>query len=279
MPKIEDKEIDDKKEEAGADPFGIDITKATTEENPPEEKKDAPDNEDITDEDVNNVIKKSVEESDVVTNLQTKLDDYSKNLKGQNDIITKLENKIAELSNGGKKDTEIEVLFKEIKTSKDLTQEEREEMTPTEIALMDKNAETQKALNKMYETIALSKKNVEQEKVENLNYSSRMEAGRLAMEAIKTNPTLAQNAEELTDKILLEFREFNNDGITSDVLATRMSKALNNVEGYIPPREQATVPTGGTNPVQAGAGSATDPFGNEVIIAEANANNDGNYKL
>ncbi len=274
-PKEENKEenkTEEQKQEA--DQFGVNLDdegkEAVT-----EEKKD---DEEVTDDEVNKIFKESVENNDVVVELKNKLAEYSKNFKGQRDIIAKLENKVNELSTT-KENTAVEELFSDIKSSKELTSDERDEMTDTEIALLDKTAMMQTAMNKMFQTMSEKNKVGETEKVENLNYSSRSEATRLATEAIKTNPTLAGDASELTDKILLEFKEFNNDQITPDVLVTRMAKALNNVKGYIPPKEQESVPTGGTNAVKANGVNEKDPFGNEIIVQEANKNNDGNYQL
>lgn len=272
----ENKGAEDKGAESTPDQFGVNLDSKGVEVST-EEPKDGEDGG-VTDADVSGVIKDEIDNSDVVTELQNKVADYSKNLKGQKDVIVRLENKIDELSknNGAPK---VDELFKDIKMSKDLTSEQREEMTDTEIALMDQNATTQKAMNKMYQSLAEKNKAGEDEKVENLNYSSRSEATKLATEAIKANPELAGSVSELTDKILLEFKEFNNDQITPDVLVSRMSKALNNVKGYVAPKEQETVGTGGTNAVKSGGADEKDPFGNDIIVEEANKSNDGNYKL
>jgi len=273
-PKEENKEENKPEEQKQeADQFGVNLSDDGKEV--VEEKKD---DEEITDEDVKGIIKEDIENNDVVVELKNKLTEYSKNFKGQRDIIAKLENKVNELSTT-KENSAVEELFSDIKSSKELTQDERDEMTDTEIALLDKTAMMQTAMNKMFQTMSDKNKAGETEKVENLNYSSRSEATRLATEAIKTNPTLAGDASELTDKILLEFREFNNDQITPDVLVTRMAKALNNVKGYIPPKEQESASTGGTNAVKSNGSSEKDPFGNDIIVEQANKNNQGNYSL
>lgn len=265
-------------EEIRQDSFGVNLdeqgNQINVEEPPEPEKEDG-----ISDDDVKDIIKEDIESNDVVVDLRNKVADYSKNLKGQNDVIGRLRSQIDELSKntGGAK--EPEEMFNNIKTSQDLTTEQREEMTETEIALMDQNATTQKAINEILRTLSAKNKAGEDEKVENLNYSSRSEATRLAEEAIKTNPSLAGNASELTDKILLEFKEFNNEQITPDVLISRMSKALNNVQGYTAPKEQESVPTGGTHPVKSGGSDEKDPFGNELLIEQATKSNDGNYQL
>ncbi len=217
--------------------------------------------------------------------LETKLEEYSKNLIGQNDVISKLQAKIATLeSGGGKKDSEdgkevADVLFKEIKYSKDLTEEQRDDMTPTEIALYDANATQQEAMNKMFKTIQTGQKTQEEAKVSDLNSSANTEASKLAEEAIKVSPDLAKDARELADKIIVEFNEFNNDGISQEKLVERMKKALNNVSGYTPPKEQEKKSGGGTNAVKDGADKGTDPFGVDAIVAGVNKPNEGEYKL
>jgi len=218
--------------------------------------------------------------------LETKLDDYSKNLSGQNDIISSLKEKIAVLEAGGGtkkedgKTTEGEnVLFKEIKYSKDLTQDERDDMTDTEIKLFDSNATQQEAMNKMFQTIAEGNKSKESAKVEDLNSSANVEAKRLAEEAIKTNPDLAKDSKELADKIIVEFNEFNNIGITPEKLVERMAKALKNVNGYTPPKEQEIKGGNGNQPVKKGAGAGDDPFGINKIVEGVNKGNDGSYSL
>lgn len=229
-----------------------------------------------------------IEKNPVVVALRTKLEAYGTNLSGQNDVISKLQDKITKLEvGGGKKDEDgkPEPMFKDIKTSKDLTQEQKDNMTDTEIALFDENALQKEAMNKMFETIANlgkdtkdQKAETEKEKVDDLNSSANAEATKLADEAIKTNPELAKDAKELADKIIVEFKEFNNEGITAEKLIERMKKALNNVSGYTPPKEQENK-GGGNNPVKKQNGTGSDPFNVDKEIAKANNNNEGNYTL
>ncbi len=226
------------------------------------------------------------EKSEKVIALETKLEEYSKNLSGQNGVIDTLKQKIAVLeAGGGKKDDgkggegdKPEVLFEEIKYSKDLTEEQRDDMTDTEIALFDANARQQEAMNKMYETIQAGSKATETEKVENLNTSAQTEATALAEEAYTANSELATDAKELADKILVEFKEFNNEGITPEKLKERMKKALNNVSGYKAPKEEEN--KGGTGkPAGAKGGDDKDPFGNQAIVDSVGKKSDGSYAL
>ncbi len=225
------------------------------------------------------------EKSPEVVALEAKLGEYSKNLTGQNDVISKLQSQIADLvKGGGTKDGEEgkegeNVLFKDIKTSKDLTEEQKDDMSDTEIALYDANARQQEAMNKMFETINNQNKQTEEAKVTDLNTSANTEASKLAEETIKTNPELAKDAKELQDKIIVEFNEFNNEGISQEKLVERIKKALNNVSGYTAPKEQEK--KGGTrnSPVKDGAGKGSDPFGVDAIVASVKKENKGEYSL
>ncbi len=225
---------------------------------------------------------KGDEKSAEVVALETKLQEYSTNLSGQGDVIKKLQDKISALEKGGESKEgagEENVLFKDIKTSKDLTEEQREDMTETEIALFDANARQQEAMNKMFETINNQSKQSNDAKVDDLNSTARVEAIRLAEEAIKTSPELAVDSKELSDKIIVEFNEFNNEGLTAEKLIERMKKALNNVNGYTPPKEQETKTAQGKNAVKDGAGKGKDPFGVDAIVASVKSENKGDYSL
>jgi hypothetical protein len=227
------------------------------------------------------------EKSNEVVALETKLEEYSKNLSGQNSVIDQLKQKIAVLESGGKggegdgeggEGDKPKVLFEEIKYSKDLPEEQREDMTETEIQLFDANARQQEAMNKMFETIQNSNKQVEDVKVENLNTTAQSEATKLAEEAFTANSELAKDAKELADKILVEFKEFNNENITPEKLQERMKKALNNVSGYTPPKEEVSNKDGG-KPAGGKGGNDADPFGNQAIVDSVGKKSDGSYAL
>lgn len=253
-------------------PDGTEISQEKTIKKEGEEDKDGKKKED-----------EGKEKTPEMVALETKVEEYSKNLIGQNDVISKLQAKIATLeAGGGKKEVEDSenVLFKDIKTSKELTEEQRDDMTETEIALFDANATQQEAMNKMFKAIQSGQKMQEDAKVLDLNASANIEAKKLAEEIIKISPELAKDTNELRDKIIVEFNEFNNEGITADKLAERMKKALNNVNGYTPPKEQEKKAGGsGKNVVKDGAGGSSDPFGVDAIVASVNRDNKGEYSL
>ena len=85
-----------------------------------------------------------------ITQLTQDKGSMGTNLSKQGDIIKTLEKKVGELKEG-KKGDETDVLFKDIKWSKDLKQDEKDEMTDTEVKQMDQIAEMQTAQNKLDE--------------------------------------------------------------------------------------------------------------------------------
>lgn len=271
-----------------ADQFGVTLNSDGTEVSQEETITKEEEGKKETDEEKKK--KDDIENHPAVVALKTKIEEYGNNLAGQRTAhereVAELKTQLAEaLKNGGKKDGdgEVEPMFKDIKFSKDLPKEELDDMTDAEIRLFDQNAEQRVAMNKMFAEITKSGKTaetavktVEEQKVEDLNTSARTEASRLAEEAIKANPALAKDAKELTDKIIVEFNEFNNTGLTPEKLVERMQKALNNVHGYTPPKEQEK--KGGNKPVTDQAKGA-DPFGIDKIVSSVNKGNDGNYNL
>lgn len=227
--------------------------------------------------------KEEIEKTPEVIALEVKLEEYGKNLSNQGQVIADLKAKIkvesekkGETKEGD--EAEADVMFKDIKTSKDLSDEEKENMTEAEIAMFDRNAGLETAMNKMFETMQKRQKQTEEAKVEDLNSSAQVEAGELADEAIKANPELAKDATELKDKIIVEFNEYNNEGITPDILKARMKKALNNLEGYTPPKEQEE--KGGSKAggaVKKSGDGKTDEFGIDKVVSSVKKSNDGNY--
>jgi hypothetical protein len=220
--------------------------------------------------------------------LEDKIKEYGENLTGQR---TAHEKEVADLKKqladalagkgGGEGDDKggENVMFKDIKFSKDLTEEERDDMTATEIALFDQNAQQQVAMNKLFETVQSTTKSVEEVKVTDLNSSAQVEATRLATEAIAVNKDLAKDATELKDKIIVEFNEFNNEGITPEKLVERMQKALNNVHGYTPPKEQEKKGGNGNNAIKENKAGGGDTSAIDAIVAGITKSNEGTYNL
>lgn len=212
-----------------------------------------------------------------VKELQGKLDGYGNNLSGQGKVIDKLTKEIEALK-AGKSDIKTEAgdsLFKDVKTSKDLTQAEKDEMTESEVKTYDEIAMLKQTLNKLAEnnnkkedaTIDMKvDATIDMEVVDDLN----SEAKAMAIET-------AGGDIELANKIIAEFNQFaGNETLTKTQLTERMAKSAKLVDGYKAPKEQATRRG---SVVNGGAGNNKDPFGVDSIVAEATTPKAGNYKL
>lgn len=214
------------------------------------------------------VVKK---ETEVIEGLKADIEkvkrEYGSNLSGQREVIKKLEGEIAELRIGKKPDEKLEEgLFKDVKHSKDLTAEQKDEMTELEIKLLDELADVKEALNKNYIESQKDKKVAETAKVDDVNKSVREHAS-----------AIANGDTEMANQIIESFNimKFNVDGLTPEELKQRVEVAAKQVPDYKPPREQATVH--GKTVKQNGGG--TDPFGTDKIVAEATQGQNGTYSL
>lgn len=222
------------------------------------------------------------EDHPTIVALKNQIEDvkkeYGGNLSGQRDVIKRLEDEITLLKKGGTKkegEEDVAVLYKpeEIKWSKDLTKEQREEMTETEIAQMDQIAEMRTKMNEMYADTQKKAKEGETKAVEDLNTTVRSAAQELATgEDGKVNT-------ELANQIIESFKtlKFDVAGLSADDIKKRVEMAAKQVPDYKPPKEQTTVPQGGKT-VKKGA-SESDPFGVDKIVEEATKGQDGTYSL
>lgn len=208
--------------------------------------------------------------------------EYGGNLSSQRDIIKTLEGKIDALTKGDGKGgkgegADDEVLYKNIKWSKDLTKEEREEMTDTEIKQMDEIAEMKEAQNKIYADQRKKDREAEEKakgnetkEVENLNALVQTTAKTLATgEDGKVNTELANQIIEAT-------KQFNLTGLTEEQVKERVTNATKLVPDYKAPKEQ-TNKRGGALDGNGKAGD--DPFGVDKIVEEASKGGDGSYSL
>lgn len=230
----------------------------------------------------------NVEEHPLVKELRAQIDtiksEYGENLKGQRGIIERLEKEIGALKGGKKPDggkegeEEADVPFKEIRFSKDLKQEERDDMTEAEIRQMDVIAAMQVTMNNMAKAVVKTEKKTEEQKIEDLNTAAKSRALTIAEDALKANPALAKTAKELANLIIVEFNEYNNASITPEQMETRLQKALKNVPNYTPPKENESK-GGQGSAVKNGAGGKEDPFGVNKVIADMQGANKGGYEL
>lgn len=280
MPEGQNKGGEQQPAAPAADPFGVrvdasgkDVGTAKPAEQKPEDKK--PEGGDV-------------ENHPLVKELRTQIDsiktEYGDNLKGQRGIIERLEKEIIALKggkkpDGGKGEDDAEVPFKEIRTSKDLKQDERDDMTEAEIRQMDAIAALQTTINGLVKGMA--KKEQEKggdEHVEDLNTAAKTRALVIAETFIKDNPAIAKTAKDLANLIIVEFNEFNNTNITPEQMETRLQKALKNVPNYTPPKEQESK-GGQGGAIKTGAGGKDDPFGVGKVIADMQGENKGTYNL
>jgi hypothetical protein len=197
--------------------------------------------------------------------------EYGGNLSGQREVIKNLEAKLATIGKGvagagegGEEDPDMPYKKDEIKFSKDLTKDEREEMTDTEIKQMDEIAKMKENQNKMYlrskETVA----KVEGAKVNDLNSLVQSTARELAGGDI-----------DVANQIIEQAKMFVLEGLDVEKVKERVAAAAKLTPNYKPPKEQTTRHGA---PVKKNS-VADDPFGVDKIIAEATKPNNGTYSL
>ena len=187
-----------------------------------------------------------------------------------------MEGEIETLKKGGKNDKDkdnegFDVLYKEIKWSKDLTADEREEMTETEIKQMDEIVSMKDAQNKIYIEQQKGGKKDETKKVEDLNNTVRSTASELAKVANGGKENL-----ELANQIIEASKMFNLAGLSEAEVKDRVTKAAQHVPTYKAPKEQ--IHKNGKTVKTEGAGG-DDPFGIDKIVEDVKKGSDGNYSL
>lgn len=204
--------------------------------------------------------------------------EYGGNLSGQREVIERLEKEIKVLreSKGESGKTEggdEDVPFKEIKTSKDLTDEEKEEMTETEIKQYDQIAMLMQTINKLAGEISKKSKEESGKSGEDLKKFVQNTARALAKESAGKDDT------DLTNAIIDKFNgmRFNLEGLDEEAIAERVKVAATQVSEYKPPKEQTT--KRGKTPKGAYNDEMEDPFGIDAIVEAQGKGNDGEYNL
>jgi len=266
-------------EEESIDAFGQDLNTPSNPEEGEEGKKEDKKYETIPEDHPTIVTLKNE-----IEKVKQDKDSMGGNLSKQNDIIKILEGKIDVLMQGKGgdkgKETEFDVIYKpeDIKRSKDLTEEEREEMTSTEIRQMDEIADMKEKQNEIYanqQKEARERKAKEDAgtgtKVEDINKAVQEHAKTLAKGEDGKDNT------EMANQIIESFKvlKFDVEGLSAEELQKRVEMAASQVPNYTPPKEQ--VNKGGKG-VDGGKGK-TDVFNTDQIIEEATKDNDGNYSL
>lgn len=156
-------------------------------------------------------------------------------------------------SGKGAGEGDADVRFKDIKFSKDLTAEEKEEMTDSEIKMTDMIATLQQSLNTIEAKI---KKSGETKK----------EGGDVVdIQGIVKNTAkeLASGNKELANQIIESAKQFSMQGLTEEQVVERVASAAKLVSDYKPPKEN--VSKGGK---AAGGGTDADPYGIDKIVDE-----------
>lgn len=200
--------------------------------------------------------------------------EYGTNLKGQGDVIRTLKSKIAELEGKGKEGgAAVDVLYKpeDIKWSKDLTKEQRDEMTEAEIKQMDEIAALKEAQNKMYAALQKGEKKDGEEEVPDIQSWVKEEAKELSRgEGGHLNT-------ELANQIIEAVKMFNLEGLDEKAVRERVGMAAKHVPDYKPPKEQKR--TAGGKPVVQEGDKKDDPFGVDAIVEGVGKGSDGSYAL
>ena len=171
------------------------------------------------------------------------------NIRAMKESIKRLEAQVGKKEGEGQDETE--ALFKEIKTSKDLTAEQKDEMTDTEIKQMDEIASLKQGMNNL---ATLIKKGQGGEK----------ESGVVDVQGIVKNTAkeLAGGNKELANLIIESVKKFNLTDMDEDGIAARVAEAATLVPTYKPAKEQAS----GKGGKAAGGGTETDPYGVDKIV-------------
>ena len=175
------------------------------------------------------------------------------NIRAMKDSIKRLEDKIK----GGKGEGEEkgEELFKDIKTSKDLTAEQKEEMTDTEIKQMDEIAALKQGMNNL---AGMIKKGGEK------GDGGQLDVNNIVRETAKE---LAKGDKDTANLIIASVKKFNLEGLSEEEITARVGEAALLVPTYKKPKEQVS----GKGGKAAGGGNDTDPYGVDKIVDEVHA--------
>jgi uncharacterized protein YciI len=202
---------------------------------------------------------------------------WNETQKSKDENIRNMAKKIEALekaAKGGKGEGEgakPEALFKDVKRSKDLTAEQREEMTETEIKQMDSIADLQEGMNKMADLVAAGAK-----KPDEGDGGSALDVNGTVQDEAKK---LAGNDTAMANQIIESFKllGFNTTDMDEATLRARVATAAKEVSTYKPAKEQSAgvkgKPAGGT-------GEGDDPYGVDQIVQDASKSREsGGYGL
>lgn len=155
-----------------------------------------------------------------------------------------------------------ETLFKDIKRSKDLTADQKEEMTDTEIAQMDSIASLQEGMNTLAALVA---------KGADKPADGVLDVNSIVREEAKE---LSAGNKELANQIIESFNsmKFDVTGLSNEDVQKRVATAAKEVSTYKPAKEQST---GGKGKTAGASEDGADPYGVDKIVDEASKKREG----
>ena len=177
---------------------------------------------------------------ETIAKQQETIQNQTENLKGQREKIKE-----------GEK--ERKALFEKIQRSTDLSEEEREKMTDTEIATMDALADVQEKANEQHAK--------EQEAAENTEESEEVQFARKQVQTAIQNTALqlAGNDQEKANNIINEFNNYKDSDklMTAEEITERLTRAARAIGDFAPARHEAT-PQGDAAGNSGGTGNKVD---------------------
>lgn len=161
----------------------------------------------------------------------------------------------------------------ELKTSKELTDAERDDMTEGEMKKHDELVAMKKRENERAEKEARAEmvKETEKEVADATKVKGDDLKTLVASEIGALSGGDAEKKRELEEAVGM----LNLSGLTTEQVKERVKAAQKLVPSYVPPKEQAGA--AGGKAVKEGNGG--DPFGTDAIIKEARGGNAGTYAL
>jgi len=187
--------------------------------------------------------------------------------KAKDESIRNMRRRIKELEKGGgnASDVEVDLPYKDVKFSKDLSEDERDSMTEIELKQHDQIAEMQTRINN--DVLEAHKKATEgsgdDDDGEVLDKSESKDFART--QALK----LAKGKKKVANEILEEYNRFNNEGLTEAQITENLERANRLRPDYQPPKQQAR-----RKGKAVKSGSKSDPFGVDTIVEEASGSGD-----
>jgi hypothetical protein len=175
-----------------------------------------------------------------------------------------------------KKAEEAAVLFKEIKTSKDLTKEQKEEMTDTELAQFDEIATLKGGMNQLASMIAGMKTTTEEKPAGDKPEDKTQAVENLQKLVKDTAKELAGDDVNMANLIIESSKQFSFEGLNDEQAKERVLAAAKLLPDYKPAKERTVKPG---KPAGSG-GTDKDPYNIDKIVDEVhNTKESGAYSL